>query len=337
MNTSVSRVSTDIDFGRRGKHAGYLRVPHSSNESAYGFIAVPLTVVKNRNGPTVLLTAGVHGDEYEGQVTLMKLARELESSDVNGRVIIIPALNLPAAEAGQRCSPVDGLNMNRAFPGRRNGPPTEMIAHYVSEVLLPMTDLQVDLHSGGKTLEYIPTIIMNQCEDKERFAHELALVRLSGMPIGSIERRGDHGGLFEMECEARGIANVNFELGGAGRVTRDYVAMAGFAVRNLLRHVGVLTGKPEKPKQATRLVDVNDPRCNVFVYDAGLFEPFVELGENVKAGQALGQVLFPAHATRAPVAVKSAIDGVVLVKRPPGRVQPGDNVFIIATDSELVS
>ena len=68
--------------------------------------------------PTVLLTAGVHGDEYEGQVTLTKLVKEITPDQVNGQIIIVPMTNFPAANAGLRTSPIDDLNLNREFPDR---------------------------------------------------------------------------------------------------------------------------------------------------------------------------------------------------------------------------
>ena len=329
---TASRITTDVDYDKRGKQSGYLQVPHSSNESAYGYIPIPITVVKGGSGPTVYLSGGVHGDEYEGPVTLMKLARTIKASDVAGRVIILPATNLPAVLAGMRCSPIDGLNLNRVFPGSHDGSVTMTIAHYVSTVLLPLADIAIDLHSGGKTLEYIPTIIMNRTPDKARERATLAALKLFGLPIGTIDDKTDHGGLFEMECEALGILNLNTELGGAGRVTKAYVEMAEWGVANVLRHFGVLKGKAKRPKTATRILSVDDPRSHLFAPDGGLFEPFIELGDTVKKGAPVGQVHFAGQATRAPWVVHSEIAGTMLLKRPPGRVEQGDNVAIIAID-----
>ena len=72
--TQPSRISTDIDFDKSGKQQGFLRLPYSSHRSAYGWIAIPIVVIKNGEGPTVLLMAGNHGDEYEGQVALITAA-----------------------------------------------------------------------------------------------------------------------------------------------------------------------------------------------------------------------------------------------------------------------
>src|SRR5258708_40339048 len=117
---------------------------------------MPIAVIKNGKGPTLLTMSGNHGDEYEGQVTNTKLIRRLEARDVKGRVIVLPAANFPAAMAGMRPSPIDDGNLNRSFPGDRDGTPTWMIAHFIETVLFPMADLVLDLHSGGFRPLYLP-------------------------------------------------------------------------------------------------------------------------------------------------------------------------------------
>ena len=70
-------ITSEVDFDAEGKQQGYLRVPHSVHRSAYGWIPVPITVIRNGEGPTLVISAGVHGDEYEGQIAVATLAREL--------------------------------------------------------------------------------------------------------------------------------------------------------------------------------------------------------------------------------------------------------------------
>src|SRR5438093_1746199 len=106
-------IWTDIDFDKDGKQVGVLHLPYSVTRSAYGMIDIPLAVIRNGDGPSILLMAGNHGDEYEGQVTLARLIYDLEASDIQGRVIVMPAANLPAAMAGARVSPFDSGNLNR--------------------------------------------------------------------------------------------------------------------------------------------------------------------------------------------------------------------------------
>ena len=96
MTTATSRITTDVDFERDGFQTGTLRVPHCHDRSAYGHIAIPLAVLKNGDGPTLLLTGGNHGDEYEGPVALMKLINRMPALSIAGRLIVISGLNFPA-------------------------------------------------------------------------------------------------------------------------------------------------------------------------------------------------------------------------------------------------
>ena len=111
-------ISVTIDFERSGVQHGYLCLPYSRNDSAWGSIQIPITQVKNGNGPCALLTGANHGDEYEGPLALVELATDLNVDDISGTVIIIPFMNHPAFLAGTRVSPIDDVNMNRAFPGQ---------------------------------------------------------------------------------------------------------------------------------------------------------------------------------------------------------------------------
>ena len=102
-----SPITPTVDFSAEGVQHGFLRLPYSRDDSAWGSVMIPLTVVKNGDGPTALLTGGNHGDEYEGPIALFDLARSLKAEDVTGRVIIVPAMNYPAFVAGTRG--VDGI------------------------------------------------------------------------------------------------------------------------------------------------------------------------------------------------------------------------------------
>ena len=148
-----TRVIVDVDYDKPGKQFGFLRVPNSNNDSAWGAVAIPIVVIKNGSGPTLLLTAGTHGDEYEGQIALHDLTRELDPVTVQGRVIILPAHHFPACMAGTRTSPIDGRDINRTFPGDDKGTFAQILSHYVTHFLLPMADAVMDLHSGGRHLD----------------------------------------------------------------------------------------------------------------------------------------------------------------------------------------
>ncbi len=113
---SRTRIHSEVDFTKEGKQSAFLRLPHSVHRSAYGWLPMPITCIKNGKGPTVLLVSGNHGDEYEGQVTLMKLTRRLHADDVKGRIIILSAANYPAAMAGLRTRAAPRASRNAPRP-----------------------------------------------------------------------------------------------------------------------------------------------------------------------------------------------------------------------------
>lgn len=332
-----SRIVSELDFTKDGKQSGFLRLPHSVHRSAYGWLPIPITCIKNGTGPTVLLVSGNHGDEYEGQVTLMKLTRRLTQADVNGRIIILSAANFPAAMAGMRTSPIDDGNLNRSFPGDPDGRPTAMIAHYIESVLLPMADFVVDLHSGGSSLMYIPSTLARRSADPAKRAETIEMMKIFGAPIGMLldlppgEDRTLTGG-----TERVGSAvHLGTELGGSGTVTPAVLAYAERGVARLLNHFGVLA-KPlhDETPGKTRIVAVRGPEYYCYAPDNGLFEPYVELGDEVAAGQAAGAVHFPDTPWREPTLAYFEHGGLVICKRIPGRTDRGDCLFHLGTDYE---
>jgi predicted deacylase len=105
----MATIAASIDLDAPGKRIGHLELAWSDDEHAYGIIPVPIAVVANGNGPSVLVTAGVHGDEYEGLVITRKLIAELLPEAISGRIVIMPGLNWPAVRARRRVSPIDDL------------------------------------------------------------------------------------------------------------------------------------------------------------------------------------------------------------------------------------
>ena len=172
-----SPVSATVNFDQDGIQHGFLKLPCSTDESAWGAIMTPICVVRNGDGPTAILTGANHGDEYEGPVALAKLANSLAPEEIIGRVIIVPFFNFPAFRAGRRTSPLDGGNMNRLFPGRPDGTPTEKMADYFQRHLLPITDFVLDIHAGGKTLDFVPFAAAHILADKDQEARCVAAMR----------------------------------------------------------------------------------------------------------------------------------------------------------------
>ena len=135
LSMKKSPISSTVDFEKDGVKHGYLKLPHSHDDSAWGSIVIPITVAKNGKGPTILFTGANHGDEYEGPIALFDLANQIKKDEISGRVIIIPGMNYPAFKAGKRTSPIDGCNMNRVFPGNPEGTFLSLI--HISEPTRP--------------------------------------------------------------------------------------------------------------------------------------------------------------------------------------------------------
>ncbi len=329
-----TRIFTDVDYEKDGKQVGWLYLPYSVTRSAYGNISIPIAVIKNGNGPTVLLMAGNHGDEYEGQIALCKLIRTLQPGEVTGRVIVMPAANLPAALAGARVSPLDDGNLNRAFPGDSDGSPTSAIAHYIESVLFPMSDFYHDLHSGGSSLDYVPFASMRKSDSPDLDAKAMAALKAFGAPVSLVWAHILDTGFANAAAIGQRIVSLGGEFGGGGSVSVTGLRIVERGTRNFLRHAGCVAGdstaKADQP--STRLMEVKNRLYFVLAPDAGLFEPAVELGDWVTEGQLCGQVHFIDNPEREPVPAHFRTAGMVICKRRFGRVERGDCVAHLATD-----
>lgn len=335
---SASRIIPEVDFDKDGVQHGFLRLFHSTHASAYGFIPIPIVVIRNGAGPTALFSSGTHGDEYEGQVALCNLVRSLDPKQIKGRVIILPAHNLPAALAGRRVSPIDDGNLNREFPGNANGTVTQQIAYFSESVLVPMADIICDLHSGGSSLHYQPCALIRRVADPALLAKQVAALKAYASPLAYVVAGGGGSGgnqTMTGAAERKGIPMIGTELGGSGTVTRAGVEIAERGLRNLLVHVGILPESARIAGPPTRLLDVGGPDYYVHSPEPGVFEPLAEPGDTVEAGQLAGRLHTPETPWAAPTEVRFPRGGYVLVKRVPARTARGDCLFHIGTDSTL--
>ena len=326
-------IFTSIDLNRPGKQIGYFCVPQSPHDDAWGAVQVPLAVVKNGSGPTVLIEAGNHGDEYEGPIALGELLREIDPAEVSGRIIAIPAINVRAVEAGTRTSPVDGLNFNRCFPGDFNGTLTSQIAAYVNDCLMPVADCFLDLHSGGSSLMILPSAIIERSPTPEGHRRNIKATLAFGAPtVVMVDNLGETR-TSTAAANMQGLIVVGTEMAGGGLVSQEALAICRRGIRNVLRHAGVLKGEPELLENANaRVLKVPGSEGYILADEDGVFEPIGELGGVARKGEVAGRIHFPLSPAREPVTIRYLIDGIVFAKRQPGRVRPGNCCFVIAND-----
>jgi predicted deacylase len=327
-------ITSEVDFEASGKHSGFLRVPNSVHRSAYGWIPVPVVSIRNGEGPTLLIMAGNHGDEYEGQIAVSNLARELGPADICGRLILMPMVNYPAAQAGFRTSPLDQGNLNRLFPGDVAGSPTEMIAHYIEDELMPLADYAIDLHSGGSSLFYPPTLLRGQGHSPEEAQALIRIQYAFDLPYAWVFTSGggrDSTARTAMGAANRnGVINVMAELGGGGEVTPDILQRTERGLRRILHTLDMLPTYTPDAAQGTRELNAQG---SVFSYTAGLFEPLKSIGEGVSKGDVVGRVHHPDTPQSEPDMIISPYEGIVLCKRAMAQVVRGDAVFQIASDA----
>ena len=325
-----SPVTTTLDFDADGVHHGHLKLPHSDDRSAWGAVMTPLSVIKNGDGPTALLTGGNHGDEYEGPTALLDLVNRIDPARVSGRVIVVPMMNYPAFCAGTRTSPLDRGNMNRVFPGRADGTATEKIADYFQRTLLPMAEYVLDIHSGGKTLQFIPFAAVHALEDAEQQARCEAARDAFAAPYSVLLRELDATGMYDSAAEAQGKVFVSTELGGGGSTSARTNEIARTGVSNFLVHAGILDQAPVS-RPGVRL-NMPDGDCFVTAEHAGLLELTVDPGERIDAGREIARIYNVERTGEQPVCYHSPLSGILLGRHHPGLVRPGDMIAAVAVE-----
>lgn len=335
-STSVdTQVWTSIDYNKQGKQIGFLGVPQSTNTAGWATQYLPIAVIKNGEGPTALFFGGNHGDEYEGTVTLPKLARAIDPAQVNGRIIFIPMLNAPAGQAGTRLSPVDGKNLNRAFPGERNGTITSVIAHYVYNVLFPISDLVIDIHSGGRSILFAASVNMHHVPNDKQMQGMIDSGIAWGAPYVFVYRDVGGEGLLPSHAEALGKMTLGTELGSAAQFSPSILKYTEDGVYNVLKLHGILEGTPTPPAKEPIVVGATEREDYIMAPVSGVFEPFFDLEDQVKAGQAVGQILNMEEPFGEPRVVYAQTDGMVMGRRALPLTKQGDCVMVLVRPFSL--
>ena len=329
MNSQSSAFTT-LDFNKLGKQVGYFSIPHSPHEDAWGTCRIPMAVIANGEGPTVILQGGNHGDEYEGPITLGEIIRELDPASIQGRLIILPSINASAVASGKRTSPVDGLNLNRCYPGDHIGTLTEQTAAYINDYIYPIGDAFLDLHSGGSSLEFIPSAIVQPTDDLEHTSRNVTAVKAFDAPLTVVVDNLGETRTATAAAVAAGLTTVGTELAGAGTVNKKALSICRRGVRNVLSHLGVLD-QPIGPQTSSGdILKVPGTEGFVFAEEDGVFESFHNLGDKVRAGEPAGQLHHLLSPERPPLVLRFARDGIIYARRPPGRVRRGNCCLVVA-------
>jgi predicted deacylase len=325
-----------IDFDKPGKVTVEVAFPH---DGTWGNVLVPLTVINGLRGPgtSVVCFGGTHGNEYEGQVAVRRLALELDPGEISGRVILMPRLNEPACVAGTRASPLDGGNMNRAFPGDARGTITYRIADFVTRQVLSRADVVLDMHSAGSGMRFALCSSFHRMADAAQQAETQKVARLFDTPLIMVYSSEMAYGLLTDQAESMGKVTVGGEFGYAHSVDLAGTRHVYEGIRNVLRHYGMLPGTVERiqpegapaPKtvQAVKLEDYLPAPVS------GVYEPLYEVGTFVEAGQAIGRMHDFERPEAPALEIRSPRAGYLLMQAFQAPTAKGTTLLVVAEET----
>ena len=241
------------------------------------------------DGPTVLVTAGVHAAEYTGIEAAIRLGRSLTPSDVRGTILILPLLNRPGFyERSIYVNPEDNDNLNRLFPGKADGTWGERFAHRLLTEVIARCDDAIDLHAGDLIEELTPFVIYRETGDATLDARITLMVNAYGAPwaVKSAPTGERPGSLYAVAC-LNGVAAMLAESGGRGLLIEADVVRHVQGVTNILHAIGVLAGGPERVPPTTVLRSFDWLRSPV----EGIFHPAVRIEQRVTKGERVGELI----------------------------------------------
>ena len=249
---------------------------------------IPIIVYRGaEDGPILWLNGATHGDEPEGPFSIFKTLAHLDPQKLRGTVVAVPVMNVQAFAAGTRGDPLDtfSYDMNRLYPGKAEGYPTERMAYAHWQAMKDNCDLQIAIHSGGEH-SYLAHMIF--ASDN---AASLELAAAMGPRWTLVFRSGTGGGNPSSQVAALGKAGITVELGGNCRtLTGDFHDIAtdlaqGFL--NVMRHYDMIEGEAQYAA-AWRMgyqIALLAPATGMFVGN-----PELPFEEEIKAGTLIGQI-----------------------------------------------
>ena len=265
-----------------GKSQRFPFVPDETFESSY--LNTPVFVARGAMaGPTLCITAGVHGDELNGVEIARRAFSNVDAKSLRGTVIALPAINAEGVRTGNRYLS-DRRDLNRAFPGSADGSVARLIAYSVTTELLVHCDALIDLHTASNDRENLPQIRADISHPEIR---ELAVSFGAGIVIAG---KGPAGSLRRAAVEA-GILSIIYEAGAPHRFQPDEILRGVAGIENVMAYLGMTErSQTEAPKSK---VYEHSHWIRVPMDEGGFFFPEAGLGDLVSEGEALGEIVDP--------------------------------------------
>ncbi|GAB3661806.1 succinylglutamate desuccinylase/aspartoacylase family protein [Echinicola sediminis] len=269
------------------------------------------------DGPTVLISGGVHGDEINGIVAVKRMLEEELFKPLKGTLIYIPLVNVYGFLSNSRTFP-DGRDLNRSFPGNNKGSLASQIAHILTTQIIPNIDYGIDIHTGGRMLSNYPQI---RVDFKDKKGLELAKVFGAKFVINSshIDKS------FRKEAFKHKKHILVYEGGESMRLDELAVSEVIQGTKRVLTHLGIIQEEVE-PSVSAIMKESSWTRAKI----SGIFTPIANPGEEVKKGQVLAKISDPYGQVKVPV--KSSSNGFILGLNNSPVVNAGDALFHIGKE-----
>jgi len=290
-----------------------------------------LTARGRRDGPTLVVTAGVHGDEYEGMEAIYRTFEALDPDRLAGTFVAVPIVTLTAFWLGIRCNPVDSLNMARVFPGSTDGSFSQRLAQAVLQRVLRHADLYIDLHSPGRYYPMLTLCGYSMLGEQAAVAREAALA--FGAPVVWAHPNTSAGRTLSATLEL-GIPSLYTEAYGAGHVRPEDVDCYTQGLANLLKFLDmtVLEGAGLPAGYRPWLLGGSgDMDVAIKCRQGGLFFAALEIGARVRGGDLLG--IIRSLDGRVVEEITAPAAGVLILMRATPRIYPGENIAALASEA----
>ncbi|MFT5894284.1 MAG: N-alpha-acetyl-L-2,4-diaminobutyrate deacetylase [bacterium] len=332
-----------LDLTQFGKQHGHLVLPLSQSTVEDGHMMLPVCVIRGtKPGPTVTLVAGIHGDEFEGPITLQRMAKELTPDSIHGCLILIPCINLAGLRRSKRRSPLDGKDMDTCFPGKAAGSISERVAYEVFQRLIKPANLVLDMRSGGIKLNFAPLAAIRSADGQrvrdasttdlaqQRQLTSEAAMTAFGAPHCLRMQGSAANSCLQGATDAAGIPYVHTELGGGAASTVETLAIAWVGCHNVLRQQGLLKGDVEL--RSSRTFEIRDNSFYVYATCDGILAQHLRLGADVHRGDPLASVVSMVNTGDQAYVLKVPKNATLLATRHAGPVKAGDLVAILADE-----